>query len=223
MCISRESGPFSGRRQRVIAWLSGQSTLEQIYRSPQSFHPRENDVFMLDGQPTVITVNTKTVTEPTPPLLSVSDSQGDVTPGAVLDILMPDGFQAASQIQRSIVETGVFCVHMKDRIAKGLDCRQGIGAHPKQVTRIKICTNCRPGCPPQLKKCRDVVHQLVSVHLDTKFLNAVLVPKSGKLLPVRQQFFVPLPIQNFSGLRRPSAGDPIWCQVLGPAARQTGH
>src|SRR6516165_2186517 len=186
MCISRESRPFSGRRQRVIAWLSGQSTLQQIHRSPHSLHPRENDVFMLDGQPTVITVNTKTVTEPTPPFLSVSDSQGDVTPSAVPDILMSDGFQAASQIQRSIVEIGVLCVHMKDRIAKGLDCRQGISTHPKQVTRVEICTNYRPCCLPQLQKCRDVVHQLVSVHLDTKFLNAVLLPKGGQLFPVRQ-------------------------------------
>jgi hypothetical protein len=51
---------------------------------------------MLDGQPTVITVDTKKVTESTPPLLSVSDSQGNVTPSAILDILMPDGLQPAS-------------------------------------------------------------------------------------------------------------------------------
>jgi NAD(P)-dependent dehydrogenase (short-subunit alcohol dehydrogenase family) len=54
--LLRESRPFSGRRQRVIAWLSGQSTLQQIYRSPHSFHPREDDIFMLDGQPDINTI-----------------------------------------------------------------------------------------------------------------------------------------------------------------------
>src|SRR5262249_41649214 len=112
---------FSGRRQRVIAWLSGQSTLQQSDRSPHSLHPRENDVFMLDGQPAVITVDTKTVTELAPPFLTMSNPQRDVTPRAVLDILMPKGFQAASQIERAIVQMGVLCVHMKDRTTKPID------------------------------------------------------------------------------------------------------
>src|SRR6266436_5079530 len=132
--LSRESRPLSGCRQRVIAWLSGQSTLQQIHRSPHSFHPREDDIFMLDRQPAVITVETKAVTKLAPPLFTVSNSQRDVTPSAILDMLVPNGFQATGQIQHSIVQISVLGMHMMDRIAKGIDCRQRVGTHPKQVT-----------------------------------------------------------------------------------------
>src|SRR5215471_8572230 len=108
--LLRESRPFSGRRQRVIAWLSGQSTLQQIYRSPHALHPRENDIFMLDGQPAVITVETKAVTKLAPPLLTVSNSQRNVTPSALLDLLVPNGLQAAGHIQHSIIQVGVLRV-----------------------------------------------------------------------------------------------------------------
>jgi hypothetical protein len=61
-------------RSRATRNGSPAKALSKIYRSPRSLHPRENDVFMLDGQPAVITVKTKTVTELAPPLRTVSDS-----------------------------------------------------------------------------------------------------------------------------------------------------
>src|ERR1700740_1087903 len=101
---------------------------------------------MLDRKPAVITVETKAVTELAPPLLTVPNSERDVIPSPILDMLMPNGFQAAGQIQRSLVQIGVLCVHMMDRIAKSIDCRQRVGAHPKQVTRVEIRTDYRIGC-----------------------------------------------------------------------------
>src|SRR6516165_4550550 len=101
MCILRGSRPPSGRRQRVIAWLSGQSAFQQIYRSPHSLHPRENDIFMFDGQPAIITVETKAVTKLAPPSFIVSNSKRDITPGALLYLLMPDDLQSAGHIQHS--------------------------------------------------------------------------------------------------------------------------
>src|SRR6266481_7636913 len=93
---------------------------------------------MLDGQPAVIAIDTKAIAELAPPLLAVSYSQRDVTPSAVPDMVMRNSLQAAGQIENTIVQICILRMHMMYRITKGIDCRQRIGAHPKQVTGIEI-------------------------------------------------------------------------------------
>src|SRR6516225_8290163 len=107
----------TGRRQRVVAWLVDQRSLQQVDRSPHAFHPREHDILMFDRQPAIVAIKTQAITKFPPPFVRVSISQRDMAPSSVLDVLMLNSF------------------------TNGIDCCQRVGAHPKQVTRVQISSD----------------------------------------------------------------------------------
>src|SRR6516162_2541765 len=131
----------TGRRQRVVAWLVDQRSLQQVDRSPHAFHPREHDILMFDRQPAIVAIKTQAITKFPPPFLRVSISQRDIAPSSVLDVLMPNGLQAPGHIQRGTIHICILGVHMMNSFTKGIDCCQRVGTHPKQVTRVQISSD----------------------------------------------------------------------------------
>jgi hypothetical protein len=102
----------------------------------------------------VIAVQPETVAKRPPPLVAAAVAQGDVVPSPILDLLVSNGFRAARQAERHLIQRGVLRVRMMNGIAKGINGGQRVGAHPEKVARVQISPDDRPNLLSQSQQCR---------------------------------------------------------------------
>ena len=112
------------------------------------------------------------------------------------------------------VNLGVLGVEVEDCAAQGLDHRHRVHPLPDQMTGVQVGSDFRSHSLPQLQQRMGVVHAEAGVQLQGDFIHAVGLGKCGKVLPVGDQYLVPLPFQNFGVILRPGAGHPVG--ILGP-------
>src|SRR5438093_13714160 len=60
------------------------------------------------------------------------------------------------------------------------------------------------------------------MHFEREALNAMLARIFGGILPVRNDFFFPLPVLHLGVFGRPAIGDPVRLGILGSTARAPG-
>src|SRR5207302_11429294 len=61
----------------------------------------------------------------------------------------------------------------------------------------------------QLQQRPGVIDDDIGVHLQSDFVNAVLAREFGCLLPIRNDFFFPLPVLYLRIFRRPTIRNPV--------------
>src|SRR5262245_33375783 len=123
---------------------------------------------MLDRQPAVIAVETQSIAELTPPFFVVAISHGDIAPSAISYVLVSNSLQAASPTEDRIIHHGVLCVHVMNRVIEVGNRCKGVATHPKQVTWVEIRPDDLPNLLPEFQKRRNVINELMPMHLNTK-------------------------------------------------------
>ena len=94
----------------------------------------------------------------------------------------------------------------------------GIHPLPNQVAGIQVGTDFGADRFTELFQGVGIVDTEALVHLQSNLIDTVCFGKGHKVLPVRDEHFVPLPVQNFQVLRRPCAHHPVGVLALGAVA-----
>src|SRR5260370_32554853 len=88
--------------------------------------------------------------------------------------------------------------------------------------QVAVRTDLLAGSFAELHEGARVIDDEVRVHLKGEALDAVLAGEIRGILPIRNDFFIPLPVLHLGVFRRPAIGNPIRLGVLGGAAPTTG-
>ncbi len=121
-------------------------------------------------------------------------------------------------------ENGVLHV----RVEKGalfpqkVDDFDGIAALPEEVAQIAVCTDLFAGRLAEFHERARVINDEVRTHLEGEALDAVRAREFRGILPVRNNFFFPLPVLHLRVFGRPAIGDPIRLSILWSAAWTAG-
>src|SRR6516165_9296733 len=99
---------------------------------------RQCEVLVFDRQHVVITACRERLTEPAPPGFVVSTAESHVIPSPMRDILTRPDLDPSVARQRIRFEARVLRVHMIDGQPQRGDRGERIGAHPQQMTWVKI-------------------------------------------------------------------------------------
>src|SRR5579871_3651172 len=100
-----------------------------------------------------------------------------------------------------------------------MDHFNGIAALPEKMTEVAIRTDLFADGFAQFKERARVIDDKVGMHFEREALDAMRAGKLGGFLPIRNDFFFPLPLEHFVKFRGPAIGNPVWLRVLRRAAR----
>ena len=93
---------------------------------------------------------------------------------------------------------------------------------PEKMAQIAVGADLLADGLAQLQQRFRVVHHKIGMHFQSNLVDSVFARELGRLLPVRNYFFLPLPVEHLAVLRRPAVGDPVGHGVGGTAAGTTG-
>ncbi len=106
------------------------------------------------------------------------------------------------------VDAAVLRMHVVDAVAQRTHGRRDVDLLPEHVTRIEVAPDRALRDVTQPQHRFGVVDDEVGVHLDGD-TDARLLAHAGRLLPVREDALVPLPVEHLQVLGRPRRGDPV--------------
>src|SRR5579859_2157688 len=95
------------------------------------------------------------------------------------------------------------------RFAQKMDDFNRVASLPEQVAQITIGADFFACGVAKLYERSGIVNHKIWMHLERIFFVAMLAGELGRLFPVRNYPFVPLPFENLSEIRRPAIGGPI--------------
>ena len=98
-----------------------------------------------------------------------------------------------------------------------------VPAHPHEMRRIQIHADHRADRVAQADERLRIVDHLAAMVFQGDLLDAVLAGQLYGLLPVRDQYLIPLPFQDLGRDRRPAGDDPVGGMILRRAARAARH
>ena len=148
----------------------------------------------------------------------------NVVPRALSKLVDGLGVEYAVRTNIVALQTHILSMHMVNAVcAQLVNGRYRIAAHPHQMAGIEVHADHRADCIAQTNERLRIVDHLAAVVLECDLLNAVGLGKLDRLLPVRDQYLIPLPVQDLSGDRRPAGDDPVRCVILCRTARAAGH
>src|SRR5690348_2411841 len=99
-------------------------------------------------------------------------------------------------------------------LAKEMDDFHRVTTLPKQMADVVVGANFFADGFTELDQRARVIDDKVGMHLKSKALNAVLAGVFGSFLPVRDDFFFPLPVLYRGVFIRPAISDPVRLRVL---------
>src|SRR5690242_16802912 len=148
-----------------------------------------------------------------------------------------EGFRSSIQLVgfKSEIEDTVFVAvfREKDRVfhvsmvngallAEEMDDFDGIAALPEKMAQVIVGANFFADGLAKLDERARVVDNKVGMHLESQALDAVFAGVFRGFLPVRDDFFLPLPILHLGVFGRPAIGDPVGLSVLRSASGAAG-
>ena len=107
--------------------------------------------------------------------------------------------------------------------AQGADYLNGIHPLPNQMAGIQVGADLGTNRFTEFFQGVGVVDTEALVHLQSNLIDTVRFGKGHKVLPIGNQHFVPLPVQNFQILRGPCAHHPVGVLALGAVAGTAGE
>ena len=148
----------------------------------------------------------------------------NVVPSALCKLVDGLGVEYAIRANVVALQTNILGMYMVNAVcAELVHRRYRIAAHPHQVAGIEVHADHRADGIAQTNERLRIVDHLAAVVLECDLLNAVGLSQLDRLLPVRDQYLVPLPVQDLGGDRRPAGDDPVRRVILCRAARAAGH
>src|ERR1700753_486676 len=122
-------------------------------------------------------------------------------------------------------ECRVFHVRMIDRalLTEKTNHLHRIALLPEKMAQIAIGSDLLPCRLAQTQQRARIVDHKVRMHLERNAMNTVLAGKLRRLLPVRDDTLLPLPLKSSPMLRRPIVNNPIRNRVGFRSARTTGE
>src|SRR5690349_19486809 len=103
-------------------------------------------------------------------------------------------------------------------LAEEMDDFDGIAPLPEEMAKVVVGANFLADGFAELDQRARVINDKVGMHLEGQPLDTVIAGVFGSFLPVRNDFFLPLPVLHFGVFIRPAVGDPVWLRILQRAA-----
>src|SRR5580693_1168566 len=122
-------------------------------------------------------------------------------------------------------EDRVFHVGMVDGalLAEKVDDFNGVAALPEEMAEVTVGANFLANGFAKFHQRAGIVDSKIGMHFESQALDAVFAGVFRLCLPVRNDFFFPLPVLHLGVLGGPAIGDPIRLGVLRGAAGAAGE
>src|ERR1700676_479472 len=99
----------------------------------------------------------------------------------------------------------------------------GIAALPEKMAEVAVRADFFTDSFAKFHKSSRIVDHEVGMHLEGQALDAMFARVLGGFLPVRDNLFLPLPVQHFSELGGPAISCPVWHNVRRRTAGTPGE
>src|SRR5438874_2470335 len=97
-----------------------------------------------------------------------------------------------------------------------------IAALPEEMAQIAVPANFFADSLAEFHQCSGIINNKVRMHFESKTFDAVIARVFGCFLPIRDDFFFPLPVLHVGVFGGPAISDPIRLGILRSAARAAG-
>src|SRR5690242_16368849 len=136
--------------------------------------------------------------------------KGKIKHAVLLDVL----FEQHRVFHVSVVNGSLF--------AQEADHLHRVTFLPEEVAEVAVGADFLTHRFPQPHESLGIVDAETGVHLESQFVHAMLAGKFGGFLPVGNDLFFPLPVENLGVLGRPAVSRPVGHGVRGAAAGASG-
>ena len=93
----------------------------------------------------------------------------------------------------------------------------------KRWLRSQLAPISSPTASRRRNSVRGLYTTKFGMHLQRDLVNSVIAGELGRLLPIWNHSFLPLPVEHLTVLGRPAVSDPVGHRLRGTAARTTGE
>src|ERR1700687_5638525 len=215
----------NSRRRMSGTQQLGAHVLQEIDRALHADFPGENRVLILDAEDALVTDVHVGLDDRFPEAGAVSVADGAEGFRGLVEIA---GFEC--EVKDAVFvdvfrkEDGVFHVRMENGtlLSEEVDDLDGIAALPKEMAQVAVRANLFADGLAELHQRPRVINSEIRMHFESQALDAMLAGVLRLFLPIRNNFFFPLPVLHLSVLGGPAVGDPVWLRVLRCAARTPG-
>ena len=166
-------------------------------------------VLVLDGHDLVIACDTEVGDHISPVVETVTVAYTAEDPGAVSLVAVMLRIEDAELRGVVLVDLRILRVEVIDSALELADSRYGIDALPDKVRGVEVCADNVADCRSELEKSFGIIYAESGVHLKCDMLNSVLYGKLTRFLPIRDQLFVPLSIEDLKEILGPRTRYPV--------------
>ncbi len=164
---------------------------------------------MLDREDAVIAAEAEIGDEVTPIGLAVTVADGTEDPSAMELIAVVLGIENTVLCGVIVIDFGILCMNVVDGACQLADRGNGIHALPNEVRGIEVCADNITDRRAETEQCFGVIDAKARVHFECDMRHVVCESKSACFLPIGDDAFIPLPIENGEKVLGPRAGDPV--------------
>ena len=107
--------------------------------------------------------------------------------------------------------------------AQKMDHFHRIATLPEKMAQVAVGANLFANGFAEPQQCAWIVNDEVGMHLEGQAMNTVFTRELGRFFPVRDDFFVPLPLQHFIVFGRPTIRDPVRPSIRWRTTRTPGE
>src|SRR6266850_561413 len=217
--------PTNSRLRILFTQQFPADILQNVSRAFDAHFTGQNRIFIFDAEKAFESDVHVSLDDGLPEASAVAVANGAEGFGRGIEVGLFEGeVQDAVLVYVFGVEGGVLHVGVEEGalLAEEVNDFDRIADLPEEVAEIAVGADFFADGFAEFHERSRVVDDEVRMHFERKAFDAVITRVFGCFLPVRDDFFLPLPVLHLSVFRRPAVGDPVGLGVLGRASGTAG-